>query len=223
MTKFRTLALGAVAAALSLTSLPAAAATIAIDSGTVRGVVLGRFGNGVAQSFTAIDNVLTSVAFQFSLANSANANDAYSLDLLSGDGFGGTSLLAAPISFSVTTTGRPFTFTSVALPNVSVAINSRYTAVLTSTNARYSVGLGPDEQNGITRDAYAGGRAYFAAPSSYTNCNTDNTNCDLNARITGTTVAAIPEPATWATMFLGLSLGGAALRRRARRSVRIAA
>ncbi|MBD8545284.1 PEPxxWA-CTERM sorting domain-containing protein [Sphingomonas sp. CFBP 8760] len=36
-------------------------------------------------------------------------------------------------------------------------------------------------------------------------------------------VAAVPEPATWATMFLGLSLGGVALRRRSRRSATVRA
>jgi len=223
MTMFRTLASGTIAAALSLTGLPAAAATIDTMSGTVRGAALGRFGNVAAQSFTAVDNVLTSIAFQFSEANRNNANDAYTLDLLTGDGLAGSSLLGAPISFTVTTTGRPFTFTSIALPGIAVTATERYTAVLRSTNTRYTVGLGPDVQNGVTRDAYAGGQAYFAT-APYTNCTNDSTsNCDLNARITGTTVAAIPEPATWATMFLGLSLGGVALRRRARRSVRTAA
>ncbi len=223
MTMLRTLSFGALAAVLSTTALPAAAATIDIASGTARGIVLGRSGNVAAQSFTAIDNVLTAIAFQFSVANSANANDAYTLDLLTGDGLAGRSLLAAPVGFTVTSTGRPFVFTSVTLPNVAVTINGRYTAVLNSTNARYSIGLGPDVQNGSTRDAYSGGQAYFTT-SPYTNCtNASTSNCDFNARITGTTVAAVPEPATWATMFLGLSLGGVALRRRARRAVRITA
>ncbi len=222
MTMLRKLALGTLAA-LSLASTSAAAATIDTTSGLLRGAALGRFGNAAGQSFTAVDNVLTSIAFQFSEANRANANDAYTLDLLTGDGLAGRSLLGTPISFTVTTTGRGFTFTSVALPNIAVTAMERYTAVLRSTNTRYAVGLGPDVQSGVTRDAYTGGQAYFAA-APYPNCtNASTSNCDLNARITGTTVAAVPEPATWATMFLGLSLGGVALRRRARRPVRLAA
>jgi len=225
MTMFRTLALATVAATLSLTSLPAAAATIVSAPGT-RGGTLGSFGNTVGQSFTAIDNTLTSIGFQFSRPSATNGTDAsYTLSILSGEGLSGTSLFST--SFAVTVASRAFSYVDIALPNLTATIGSKYTAVLNSTNTRYVLGLGPDYNTSTGRplagDPYAGGRAYLTT-TSYANCtNTSTSDCDLNFRVTGTTVAAVPEPATWATMFLGLSLGGIALRRRARRSVRIAA
>jgi hypothetical protein len=223
MTMFRTLSLGALAAVLSVTGLPAAAATFEYLSGT-RAVALGLNGNTVGQSFTAVDNSLTSIGFQFTRgANAAAVNSEYTLNILAGDGLSGTSLYATTFTVSPTLAQRTFTFVDILLPSIATTINSRYTATLTSTNIRNLVGTGPDAQNGVTRDIYTGGQAYFTN-IPYTNCsNASTSTCDLNFRFTGTTVAAIPEPATWATMFLGLSLGGVALRRRARRTVRIAA
>lgn len=225
MTKFRTLALGAVAATLSLTSLPATAATFASAPGT-RGGTLGNVGNTAGQSFTAIDTALTSIGFQFSRPSATSGVYAdYTLNILSGDGLTGTSLFTTNFAVGVAT--RTFTYVDIALPNIATIVGSKYTAVLTSTNTRHVLGLGPDydlvKNVPLAGNPYAGGQAYFAT-APYANCtNTSTSDCDLNFRVTGTTVAAIPEPATWAMMFLGLSLGGAALRRRARRSVRIAA
>ncbi len=225
MTMFRRLALAGVAATVSLTSLPAAAATIASTPGT-RGATLSSFGNIAGQSFTAVDNTLTSVAFQFSRPSATSGTDAnYTLSILSGEGLSGASLFST--TFAVAVTSRSFSFVDILLPNLAVTVGSKYTAVLNSTNSRYVLGLGPnyDLQTGVplSGDSYAGGRA-FLTTTSYANCTNDSSSdCDLNFRVTGTTVAAIPEPATWATMFLGLSLGGVALRRRARRAVRIAA
>lgn len=225
MTIFRTLSLGALAAILSATSLPAAAATFASVPGA-RGGTLGSFGNTVGQSFTAIDTALTSIGFQFSRPSATNGTYAdYTLNILSGDGLSGTSLFTT--TFAVGVASRAFSYVDVALPSIATTVGSRYTAVLTSTNTRHVLGLGPDYNTSTGRplagDPYAGGRAYLTT-TSYANCtNTNTSDCDLNFRVTGTTVAAVPEPATWATMFLGLSLGGIALRRRARRPVRIAA
>ncbi len=225
MTTFRTLALGAVAVALSLTSLPAAATTFEVVSGA-RAVALGSFGNTVGQSFTAVDNSLTSIGFQFTRgANAAAVNSAYTLNILSGDGLSGTSLYTTSFVVSSTLAQRTFTFVEILLPSIAATIGSRYTATLSSTNIRNLVGIGPTVNTStgvqLTGDAYAGGTAYFTAVP-YADCTT-TTNCDFNFRVSGTMVAAVPEPATWATMFLGLSLGGVALRRRSRRSATVRA
>lgn len=225
MTMFRTLSFSAVAACLSLTSLPAAAATFASIPGT-RGVTLGNFGNTVGQSFTAIDTALTSIGFQFSRPSATSGTYAdYTLNILSDEGLSGTSLFTT--TFAVGVTARAFSFVDITLPSIVTTIGAKYTAVLTSTNTRNVLGLGPDYNIStgvpIGGDSYAGGRAYFTT-APYANCTNNNaSNCDLNFRITGTSIAAVPEPATWATMFLGLSLGGVVLRRRARRPVQIAA
>jgi hypothetical protein len=230
MTMFRRLALAGVAATLSLVSLPAAAATIASTPGTrgatLGGTASGNFGGTAGQSFTALDNTLTSIGFQFSRPSATSGTDAnYTLSILSGEGLSGSSLFST--TFAVAVTSRAFSFVDILLPNLAVTVGSKYTAVLNGTNSRYVLGLGPDYnlQTGValSGDSYAGGRA-FLTTTSYANCTNDSSsNCDLNFRVVGTTVVAVPEPATWATMFLGLSLGGVALRRRARRSVRIAA
>lgn len=225
MTKIHTLSFGVLAAVLSVTSLPAAATTFEVVSGT-RAVALGSFGNTIGQSFTAVDNSLTSIGFQFTRgANAAAVNSAYTLNILSGDGLSGASLYSTSFVVAPTLAQRTFTFVDILLPSIAATIGSRYTATLTSTNIRNLVGIGPTVNiaNGqqVTGDAYAGGTAYFTTVP-YTDCAT-TTNCDFNFRVSGTTVAAVPEPATWATMFLGLSLGGIALRRRSRRSATVRA
>ena len=204
---------------------PAAAQTVSdtlqVVSGSsgARGVQILAFGP-VGQSFTAIDSTLTSFGFQFQAFNPAVANSPVSFSLLAGAGLGGASIYAQSLTLPTTLPGRTGIFYDFGVPDLAVTIGNVYTAVLSSASTRVGVALGP-EYNIYTGaplggDAYAGGRAYFAT-QPFGNCTNDaSSNCDLNFRVSGirAIAAAVPEPASWAMMILGLGLAGGALRRR---------
>lgn len=208
-----------VAAMLAATAIavPAQAATLEVVSGSQRGFILGAFGNSAGQSFTAIDTNLTSFGFQFSLFNAQNANVAYTFTLLNGAGLGGSTVATRSFTLPNSLTSTTPTWFDFDITGTNVTAGQTYTAVLTSSNSRFGLYMGPSININtgaeLTGDAYAGGRAYFAQ-EVYPNCARTG-NCDLNFRVTGTTAtAAVPEPASWALMLGGFALVGGTLRRR---------
>lgn len=198
----------------------ASAATVQVVSGSgQRAFGLGSFGNSVGQSFTTVDTALNSIGFQFEGLNPTSTGAAYTLSLFAGETLTGTSLVSRTFTLPTAINSRTPAWYDIDVGATAVTVGQRYTAVLTSSDTRNGIVLGPDININtgaeITGDAYAGGRALFAT-SVYPNCtNTAASNCDLNFRVTGTTAAAaVPEPASWAMMLGGFAMLGGALRRR---------
>lgn len=208
----------ALAAALSLASTAASAATLTVISGSGQRSTLLSFSSPLGQSFTAIDSNLTSFGFQFNALNPGNASTPITFTLRSGEGLTGSVLTTRNFTLPTSINSRVPVFFDIDITGTLVAIGQRYTAVLSSTNTRNGVIVGPDININtgaeLSGDAYAGGRAFFTQ-TSFTNCTRTPSNCDLNFRVTGNTpVTAVPEPAAWAMMLAGVGLIGGALRRR---------
>ena len=208
------------AAVLSVVPAAADAATIQVLSGSgQRSFGLGFFGGTVGQSFTSIDTALNSVGFQFNALNAGFTGAVYTLSLFAGETLTGTSLATRTFTLPTAIDSRTPVWYDIDIGSTAVTVGQRYTAVLTSTDTRNGIVLGPDINLNtgvpVAGDAYAGGRALFATVP-YANCsNTSASACDLNFRVDGTTaIAAVPEPATWAMMIAGFGLVGGTLRRR---------
>lgn len=221
------------AAALLGTALPAAAQTatdtLQVVSGPTgaRGPQLMYFGP-LGQSFTAIDSTLTSFGFQFETFNAGSANAPITFSLVDGAGLGGASLYSTSFTLPTDLPARTGVFYDFAVPDLAVAIGEVYTAILSTTSNRVGLALGPEYNiytgAALGGDAYAGGQAYFTT-KPYPNCTNDaSSNCDLNFRVTGTRAlaAAVPEPAAWAMMVVGVGMAGSALRRRPRKAGSVA-
>ena len=215
------LALAALAATSAFAVGSASAATLEVVSGTTnaRGVTISSY-DPLGQSFTAIDSALTSFGFQFESLNPDRVNDPITFNLLAGEGLSGPSIFTTAFTLPTSINSRTPTWYDFDVTGANVTVGQKYTAVLTTTSsARNAVALGPGYNSSTGQffggDAYAGGQAFFSAPS-YANCDATPSNCDLNFRVTGTTavVAPVPEPASWAMMTLGIAFAGGTLRRR---------
>ena len=220
MSKFIAAAAALAAATATLASVPAAAATIEVTSGTgQRAFALGFFGNAAGQSFTAVDTALNSVGFQFEGLNPSFTGQSYTLTLVAGEALTGAALITRTFTLPTSINSRTPVWFDVNIGSVGVTLGQRYTAVLNSTDTRNGLVLGPNINlntgQPVSGDAYLGGRALFATVP-YANCNnTASSICDLNFRVTGTTaVSPVPEPATWTMLIGGFALTGGALRRR---------
>lgn len=217
----RSLTAAAILAAASFTLGQCAvqAATLQVTSGSgQRSFGVGFFGGAAGQSFTAIDSALTSIGFQFTGLNPTATGATYTLSILAGESLTGAALVTRSFTLPTTITGRAPVWFDIDIGTTAVTAGQRYTAVMSSADTRNGLVLGPDININtgvpLSGDAYAGGRALFATVP-YPNCsNTASSACDLNFRVTGTTAAAMPEPAGWALMIGGVGLMGAAMRRR---------
>jgi len=203
-----------------------AAETIEVVSGPTgaRGVQIMAYGP-VGQSFTAIASNLTSFGFQFQTFNAGAASAPVVWQLLAGAGLSGAVVATRTLSLPTNLPARTVMFYDFDITGTDVVVGQQYTAVVSTMTTRYGIALGP-EYNIFTGaplggDAYAGGRAYFTQ-NAFPNC-TDSaaSNCDLNFRVTGSNAGAVPEPATWATMLVGLGLVGGGLRRSRAARVRV--
>lgn len=207
-------------ALIASVAAPVQAATVQVVSGSQRGFVLPFFGGAAGQSFTSVDANLTSFGFQFGNFNPTNANDIFTWTLRSGAGLTGATIATRTFTLPASINTRTPTWFDFDITGTTVSVGQVYTAVLSTTNTRYALFMGPDININtgaeLTGDAYAGGRAFFAQPV-YSNCAITG-NCDLNFRVTGNTQqGAIPEPTTWAMLVSGFGLAGAALRSSKRR------
>lgn len=210
----------AVCAAGFLAALPASAATLQVVSGT-RGFTLSSF-DPIGQSFTAVDQNITSFGLQFQQLN-AGANDPVTWTLYAGETLAGIALATRTITVPTSVNGRTPTWVDFDVTGTTLAVGQKYSfALTTGASPRVAVTFGPDYNYATSSfgpDAYAGGRMLVGAsgdPDSTNFCTGPATRCDINFRVTGSTpVAAVPEPAAWATFIAGFGLlGGAARRRR---------
>jgi len=205
------------AAAFCSAILPAAASAASVT--TVAGTRLGTVSQlgPIGQSFVADEGLLNSFGFQFALANSGTADAQVTFQLLEGAGLGGSSIFSRTATVTGPT-GRTGVFYDFASLGVALTVGQSYTAVLSAASNRFALVFGPAA--GATTDAYAQGSLFATTPSSaaFNGCAAAISTCDANFRFTtSAAAAAVPEPATWATMIGGLVLvGGVARRRRAR-------
>lgn len=171
----------------------------------------------VGQSFVAEGGLLTSFGFQFGVLNGSQTNSEMVLRLLNGTGLTGTEVATSRGTVTGPTNRTPGWF-DFAFSNVTLTAGATYTALLSTTSTRLGIAFGPNSTS--TTDAYADGRLIATVPSSnsFTGCTASaDSLCDANFRFTVEPVAAaIPEPATWATMLVGLFAVGYAARRRTR-------
>lgn len=194
--------IGAAGAILGANS--AAASEIVNDQGLAGSMQIASYGP-VGQSFVAADPWLTSIAFFYSYADPAALSDPIQMNLYDGGGTGG-KLIASRI-FRPTTTG----FFGTDFTGTGLTVGASYTAAVTTTMRRYSAYF--------TSNRYQGGQ--IQTPINLGSVlGKDASFFDLMFRIDGTTVAPVPEPATWALMLVGFVLVGAAMRRRS--AVRVA-
>jgi hypothetical protein len=212
----------ALTAALLAAALPAAAsaATIQVESGT-RGASISYF-QPIGQTFTAIDNQLTSIGFQFQSLNPSNANDAITLTIRQGAGLTGSILATQSFTLPNSINSQTPVWFDIALANLGVTIGEAYTAVLTTTGSfRNAVTFGPNLNiytgEPLTGDAYTGGT--LVSQTVVDPFCTRTGSCDLNFRVSGVTVAGVPEPTTWAMLIAGFGLVGGAMRGRRKRAV----
>lgn len=215
--------LAAGALAVMAVAAPANAGTI-LNSDGVRGATISSF-QPLGQSFTAIDTMLISIGFQFSAANPTRLNDPVTLTLRNGEGQGGAILTSRTATLPTTIVDRTPVWFDFDLSGVGLTVGSLYTALLSTTSARFGVAYGPRSTNtaqALGPDAYLGGRMISSGdPDPYGFC-TSSRQCDLNFRVTGSTaVPAVPEPAAWAMMLAGFGALGFAMRRRVKQTARI--
>lgn len=207
------------AAAFAIAAISGGAAsadTIEVVSGQQRSFQLAAFGP-TGQSFVAIDSDLTAFGFQFNALNPSFANLPFTFKLREGVGFGGAVVSTVDFTLPLSINSRTPTWFDFDVTGTKVTVGDTYTAILSSSSARYGVVMGPainlSTGQEVTGDAYLPGRAFLTTPV-YPNCAITG-NCDLNFRVTGVTpIGAVPEPASWALMIGGVGLAGGALRRR---------
>jgi len=205
--------LAAVLASTALAAAPADALEVVSGTRLANISSVGPLG----QSFVAENGLLTSFGFQFAVLNAGQPNSDLTFRLLNGAGLNGTEVASRTATVTGPTNRTPVWF-DFSLDSVALTAGQTYTALLSTASTRLSIAFGPASTS--TTDAYAGGRLVSTVPSSqsFTGCTADATSrCDANFRFTVQPVAAaIPEPATWATMIVGLFAVGYAARRRTR-------
>lgn len=209
-------ALTALFATASLAAPAMAAEVIDVNVDAANRMVTVSAFDPLGQSFTAISDTLTSIAFELSTLNPNSSNSAISLRIFAGEVLSGSSLFSTTFVLPNTITSRNTSeFVVISLPDIAVMNGSLYTAVLNSTSNRAALVTGPAFINNRVQggDAYTGGRLLTNSSSIYSNCKGSSNNCDANFRVTGELVAsAIPEPSTWGMVLLGFGFIGGAMR-----------
>lgn len=205
------------AAALAAISFTASAAdaSVVVTSGT-RGATIGTSGP-IGQTFVADGVALSSFGFQFATGNTAAENTPVTFQLLLGAGLTGAEVVSRTATLSIPT-GRTPTWYDFDLTGTTLVLGQSYTALVSTGSTRLSLIFGPNlSTSGVpaSGDAYLPGSLIatrsFETTTPY--CATNNT-CDANFRFTSLAAAAVPEPATWAMMMVGLFAVGASMRAR---------
>ncbi len=197
----KSLAFAAAVSALALVAAPAQAATIAQNQDGPLTTISAFFG----QSFTATGTgAYNNIAFNFydSGSNAYAAGKLYVFDTA----YSGTvnGLTTANYLGVATAAGNLFSF------GTGLVINSGKQYFAYSDSAL--------SFQGSPSNPYAGGRLFRSdsATSTYA-ANASATGEDARFLVTGSVVAAaVPEPATWALMILGMGAVGFAMRRRSK-------
>jgi hypothetical protein len=203
----RKFCLAAVAAVACLSATGAAATTIDFTAGSTTTYAIG--GGPFGQSFTAVDPVLNSLGFYYTVINDFAAPTPITITLLNGAGLGGSVVAARTFSLANTDGVTDTDFGATAL-----MVGNLYTAVL-STASYYEGVRGFRKTN-----PYADGQAYAKNGPGDLNCTV--AGCDLAFRVVGSSGVvdhpqAVPEPAAWMLMLSGFFAIGAG-RRHARRA-----
>ncbi len=161
-------------------------------------------GDRVGQSFTA---GLSGIDFAtFSIATGAPST--FRVDVRAGAGLSGAILGSSSL---VTLDNWNFSAIEFSFADlISLTVGSQYTLNVVR------VGGGTFFIRQSTANPYAGGNLFASIGSG-----TPFANFDL-VFAEGVHVAAVPEPAAWAMMVVGLSIVGGAMRRRQRMTVRFA-
>ena len=192
-----------------LATCPVKAATILNDSGV--GDIQIQYYQPIGQSFTAIDSSLLSIGFAFTVINPPSLNASITLDLLAGDGTGGT--LVATRTFTLSdadansTYSPPASFYDVDFSGTPLTIGAMYTALLSTTTDRW--GLIADG------DTYDGGQSYVSGIAHPLE--------DFTFRVVGETPPAVPLPTALPLLATGLGILGLFGWRRNRRAAVFAA
>lgn len=158
----------------------------------------------LGQSFKAVDAKLTSIGFSFVRMNPSFPQLPVRVDLYTGTGTSGT-LLASRTSSAPNAVQNSLWF-DFDFAGVTLTPGQTYSAALSIEGWSPYLGVNTSSTN-----PYADGQM-FGNGIDFAGCDTGV--CDLAFRVTGSDVAPVPEPATWAMMIAGLAAAGAARRRR---------
>ena len=192
------------------------AATVVVTPGSGQRSLGIANSDPLGQIFTAVDTSLFSFGFQLQTLNAGQANDPLTLTLLSGAGFNGATLATRTLTAQGVPTMRTPTWVDFTFGSTPLLVGQQYTALLSGTTNRYGLVYGPDINlftgAALGPDAYTGGS--IIATSGLNGICSGGGICDANFRFTGSSVAAVPEPTTWAMMLFGFGGIGYSLRRR---------
>lgn len=206
--------LSTLAAAVALSATAANAADIVVTSGSGQRSLGIDAHDPLGQIFTATDSSLLSFGFQLQTLNSGQQNSPITLTLLTGAGFNGSVVATRTLTpLGIPTTRTP-TWVDFDFTGTPLQVGQAYTALLSGSSNRYGLVYGPDISlntgAAIGPDAYAGGSIIASAGLSGI-CSGGGV-CDANFRVSGITVAPVPEPATWAMMLVGFGAIGYSVR-----------
>jgi len=170
----------------------------------------------VGQSFVAETGLLNSFGFQFAGLTTSAVSATVTFALRQGAGSTGALVATrtATVAGAANRALNWFDFDLTGLTGAVVA-GQTYTALVSTGTANLGLAFGPDvDEDGVATSTavYAGGA--MVAGRAIGGCGTGNALCDANFRFTTAAAAAVPEPATWATMIVGLFAVGYAVRRR---------
>jgi len=175
----------AVALTSLLASLTAHAGVIEVLPGDGRATIY--FYDPVGQSFTAEDEHIN-FGFYFSSLNPGTVNAPLTFSLVSGNGFGGTTLATQNFSLATGFTG----YYDIDLSSTELVTGQQYTAFVSAD------GLSPHWAVAFSSaDVYAGGQAYSGGNPSAV---------DWAFRVTPTDlIGEVPEPASLTLMAFGIA------------------
>ncbi|WP_375420222.1 PEPxxWA-CTERM sorting domain-containing protein [uncultured Sphingomonas sp.] len=192
-----------ISAACAMFGAGGASAAEIVNERPVRGTLQISFFGPVGQSFVAFAPKLTSIGFGYRVSSSWLPIAPVTMNLYEGAGFTGN--LVATRTFTPTAATNSIfdaDFTGTAL-----TVGSIYTAAVSTSNAYFGVAATPNN--------YDGGQAYTQLDLSDYPIGAGGGTLDLQFRIVAAdSIAAVPEPASWALMILGFGMVGAGLRRR---------
>jgi hypothetical protein len=189
------------AAVVALPFVSRADLIVSVNGNGGAGIVSG---SNPGQSFTALSDQLLSFDFQLETFNPSFPNDPFTLQILQGDGLGGTVL--ASQTFTVPNNFNGYTGVTFTTP-LSVVSGDIYTATLRTDSVYFGITNSPNS-------TYDGGKAYFGSSPQYQPYYHDYTQFGFQATFADGSDSSVPDATSTLPLLTGVLVGLAALRRK---------